>query len=500
MLLGKDEGQNIIVQVLAQCRADEVTVTLEASSTAHLRYALNTPSTSGQHTDHVLSVKSTFGKRSASATVNQLDARTLAEVVQRSEQLARLAPEDPEHVTELGPQEYPDVQAYDERLLESGAADMVRGTALCIGQARSVGLSAAGYSEASATASWIGNRRGLRGYHRRTDVSFSQTARTGPAGALGAVGNAPGAAGNAPGAASNAPGAAGSAPDGSGRLPAAGSVPGGSGRALPSAAGGGSGWAADVGNSVGSLDYSRCSRTAIAKAQASVASRPLAPGKYVTILEPSCVASLVQMLAFSLNQRSAEEGRSFFAEPAGKTKLGQQLFPKSVSLRSDPRAAAAPGTAWGEEALPQRPRTWIEQGRLENLYCERFWAEQRQREPVPPPSNLLMAGGSGSIDDLIADTPRGVLITSFFYIRFVDPRTLLLTGLTRDGVFWIENGKISHPVTNFRWNESPIRVLQNVEALSASVRAAPREGMDTTLMMPALRVKEFELSSVSDAV
>jgi predicted Zn-dependent protease len=449
MLLGKDAGQDIIQQVLAQSRADEVTVTLEASSMAHLRYALNTPSTSGQYTDHVLNVKSTFGKRSASATVNQLDARTLAEVVQRSEQLARLAPEDPEHVAELEPQEYPEVQAYDEKLLESGAADMVRGTALCIDQARALGLSAAGYSEASATASWIGNRRGLKGYHRRTDVAFSQTART----ASGA-----------------------------------------------GVAGGGSGWAAEVGNSVGSLDYPRCSQTAVAKARASVDPKPLAPGKYVTILEPSCVASLVQMLAFSLNQRSAEEGRSFFSEPGGKTKLGQQLFPKSVSLRSDPSAAAAPGTAWGEQALPQRPRTWLERGRLENLYCERFWAEQRHREALPPPSNLLMEGGSGSLDELIADTPRGVLITSFFYIRFVDPRTLLLTGLTRDGVFWIENGKISHPVTNFRWNESPIRVLQNVEALSASVRAAPREGMDTTLMMPALRVKEFELSSVSDAV
>jgi predicted Zn-dependent protease len=452
MLLGKEEGQSIVQQVLAQSRAEEVTVALDASSLAHLRYARNTPSTSGQQTDHVLSVTSTFGKRSASATVNQLDPRTLAEVVQRSEQLARLAPEDPEHMPALEPQEYPSVGGYDEGLLDAGTSDMVRGTALCIEQARALGLSAAGYSEASASASWIGNRRGLTGYHRHTDVSFSQTART--AGSNGSPGEQQS----------------------------------------------GSGWAADVGNSVGSLDYQRCSQAAIAKARASVAPRPLAPGKYVTILEPSCVASLIQMLGFSLNQRSAEEGRSFFAEPGGKTKLGQQLFPESVSLRSDPGAAAAPGAPWGAQSLPQKPRTWIERGRLESLYCERFWAGQRKREPVPPPSNLLMGGGNGSLDDLIADTRSGVLITSFFYIRFVDPRTLLLTGLTRDGVFWIENGKVSHPVTNFRWNESPIRVLQNVEAMSTSVRAPPREGMDTTLVVPALRVKEFELSSVSDAV
>jgi predicted Zn-dependent protease len=111
-----------------------------------------------------------------------------------------------------------------------------------------------------------------------------------------------------------------------------------------------------------------------------------------------------------------------------------------------------------------------------------------------------MSGGQGSLDELIADTRRGVLITSLFYIRFVDPRTLLLTGLTRDGVFWIENGKVSHPVTNFRWNDSPVRVLENVDGMTAAVRAPPRESMDTTLVVPALRVKEFELSSVSDAV
>jgi predicted Zn-dependent protease len=111
-----------------------------------------------------------------------------------------------------------------------------------------------------------------------------------------------------------------------------------------------------------------------------------------------------------------------------------------------------------------------------------------------------MTGGQGSLDDLIASTERGVLITSLWYIRFLDPRTLLFTGLTRDGVFWLENGKISHPVSNFRWNDSPIRVLQQVEAMSASVRASPRDGSASNLWVPALRVKEFELSSVSDAV
>jgi predicted Zn-dependent protease len=208
----------------------------------------------------------------------------------------------------------------------------------------------------------------------------------------------------------------------------------------------------------------------------------------------------MQLLAFSMNFRSAEEGRNFFSEPDGKTKLGQQLFPESISLRSDPTSPLAQGNPWGNEGLPQTPRRWIDKGRLTELFCERFWASKRGRQPVPPPSNLIMEGGSGSLDDLVASTQRGVLITSLWYIRFVDPKTLLLTGLTRDGVFWIENGKIAHPVSNFRWNDSPIRVLKNVEAMTASARTSPREGTATNIWVPAVRVKEFELSSVSDAV
>jgi predicted Zn-dependent protease len=443
-MLSQTEGHEIIERVLAASRADDVTVTLDATSTTHLRYARNAPSTSGEQSDHVLTVRSAFGKKAASATVNQLDEQTLAEVVQRSERLARLAPEDLEHMPDLGPQSYPTLSAYDEGLLASGAADIVRGTGLCIEQARARGLAAAGYSEASATASWLGNRRGLAGYHRRTEASFSQTVRT------------------------------------------------------PRSDG--SGWAAGVGNAVSAIDYGRCSSVSIAKAEGTVQPRPLAPGKYVTILEPSCVASLLQLLLLGMNQRRADEGRSFFAEPGGKTKLGQRLFPESVTIRSDPSSSLAPGTSWGEESLPQTPQTWIDRGRIQTLFCERFWADKRGREPVPPPSNVLMSGGQGSLDDLIADTKQGVLVTSLFYIRFVDPRTLLFTGLTRDGVFWIEKGKISHPVTNFRWNESPARVLANVESMTAAVRAAPRESMATTVHVPALRVKEFELSSVSDAV
>jgi predicted Zn-dependent protease len=437
-------GKLWIERTLALSRADDAQVALEVTSATHLRFARSSPSTSGSFTDQVLTVRSTFGKKSAAATTNQLDEASLREVVERSERLARVAPENPEHMPDLEAQSYPSVAAHDDSLPQRGAVFIAEGSAACMAQARERDLVAAGYSLVSSRASYIGSRRGLFGDHRATEASFSETVRT--------------------------------------------------------STGAGSGWAASVGTALSEVDYAACSKRAIDKALRSAEPKPLAPGKYVTILEPACVASLMQLLAFSMNFRSAEEGRNFFSEPDGKTKLGQQLFPESVSLRSDPASPLAQGNPWASDGLPQTPRRWIDNGRLTELFCERFGAAKRGREAVPPPSNLIMEGGSGSLDDLIASTKRGVLITSLWYIRFVDPKTLLLTGLTRDGVFWIENGKIAHPVSNFRWNDSPIRVLKNVEAMTASARTSPREGTATNIWVPALRVKEFELSSVSDAV
>lgn len=444
MIASKEAGRAIVDQVLSMSRADDAFVTLSATETTHLRFARNAVSASAEQSDLVLTIESSFGRRSASTAVNQLDARTLAAAVSRSEQMARLAPEDPEHMPGLGPQSYLDVHAHDDGAIEAGVAAMTRGTAGCIERARALGLTAAGYSHVNATREWVGNRRGLRGHQRATSAAFSHTVRT--------------------------------------------------------SSGGGSGWSASVGGTASDLDFEGCSKRAIAKARASVDPRPLAPGKYVTILEPSCVASLITPLLLAMNARSAEEGRSFFSKPGGATKLGERLFSEGVTLRSDPAASAAPSETIGSEALPQLARTWVDRGRLTTLACDRFWANERGREPVPPPSNVLLEGGTGTLDELIADTRRGVLITSLFYIRFVDPRTLLLTGLTRDGVFWIEDGKLSHPVNNFRWNESPARVLSHIDAMTTAARAAPRESLATNVVAPAVRVSEFELSSVSDAV
>jgi predicted Zn-dependent protease len=211
------------------------------------------------------------------------------------------------------------------------------------------------------------------------------------------------------------------------------------------------------------------------------------------------VANLAQMLVWSLSARSADEGRSWVAGEEG-TKVGEKLFSDSVTITSDPGSNAVRGMPWGGDGVPHQARTWIDQGVLKTLSRGRFWAEKSGAEVVPGPPNVLMAGGAGSLQELIASTERAVLITSLWYIRSVAPQQLLYTGLTRDGVFWVEDGKIQHALPNFRWNESPLHVFAGVEAMTEAVRVSPRGRDATNMVVPGLRASGFRLSSVSDAV
>ena len=142
----------------------------------------------------------------------------------------------------------------------------------------------------------------------------------------------------------------------------------------------------------------------------------------------------------------------------------------------------------------------IEKGVLKNLQCGRYWAQKSGRAPVPGPTSLTLAGGTSSTAEMIKQIKRGLLITRFWYIREVDPQTVLLTGLTRDGVFLIEHGEITRPVCNFRFNESPVTMLNKVIALGPSVRTYGEEVTDLPMSVPPLLIDQFNLSSVSDAV
>ena len=241
----------------------------------------------------------------------------------------------------------------------------------------------------------------------------------------------------------------------------------------------------------------------------------LPAGRYETVLPPSAVADLMIYLYWSAEGRDAHEGRTVFSRPGGGTRVGERLCDGPLTLRSDPGAPGlecAPfltahrsggGRSVFDNGSPLAPTTWISNGVLSSLVQTRHSARLTGLPYSPYVDNLVMEGtdGAGDVDRVVAGVERGLLLTCLWYIREVDPRTLLLTGLTRDGVYLVEDGEVTAAVNNFRFNESPVDLLTRVAAVGDSTRTLPREWCDyfTRVSMPALRVTGFNMSSVSQA-
>ncbi|WP_090943067.1 metallopeptidase TldD-related protein [Nonomuraea jiangxiensis] len=241
----------------------------------------------------------------------------------------------------------------------------------------------------------------------------------------------------------------------------------------------------------------------------------LPAGRYETLLPPGAVADLMIYMYWSSGARDALDGRSVFSRPGGGTRVGERLATLPVSLSSDPGAAGiacAPFVAAHasgrdssvfDNGLPLGPTDWIRDGRLEALLQTRYSAELSGLAVTPGIDNLIMEGPAGgrSLEEMIAGTRRGLLVTCLWYIREVDPQTLLLTGLTRDGVYLVENGEVVGEVNNFRFNESPVDLLGRMTEVGASERTLPREWNDyfQRTVMPAVRVPDFNMSTVSQA-
>lgn len=439
--MSPEHGRALIERLIGRSQADHVSVSLRSHTSSNLRFARNMVTTSGETTDRTVRVTVTFGTKSGTASTNQLDDASLDAVVTSAEELAQLSPEDPEFVPPLGPQDYEAVEGWVE---PSGPEAMAEHVATVIERAGADKLVAAGFAAQSAGWSFLGNSAGLRAQHRWSEASMSSTVRT---------------------------------PDGQG-----------------------SGWANRLALRSADLDAAGLADDAVRKAKRSRGAQAMDPGPVRAILEPACVASLLQGLGWSLDARDADEGRSFFSGAAGGNRIGERLLSKRVTIRTDPRHPLVPVASWARSGLPVPRITWFEGGVLKTLPRGRYWARETGTEPVPEPANVIMEGGSGTVDDLVADTERGVLITCLWYVRSVDRRTLLFTGLTRDGVFRIENGEIVAPLTNFRWNDSPITVFRGIEAMSEAVAVAPRGSSGQRFVVPAVRTSSFTLSSVSDAV
>lgn len=436
------EAQALLARVLKLSRAEACEARLLANAGGNMRYARNEATTSGATDDRSLYVWSSFGQRAGSATINQFDDDAIERVVRRAEELARLAPENPEFVGPLGPQQYLRTSCYVEATAAITPADRTRVASVAIEAARSKGGVAAGFQEDRASWQALMNSAGLFAYNRDTNLNFNLTVRSG---------------------------------DGTG-----------------------SGYVTRDLNDVGRFDPEKAATIATEKALASRNSRAIAPGKYTVILEPEASVDLLLSMVFAMDARGADEGQSYLSRAGGGTKVGEKLLDPKVTITSHPADPDAPTSPWSFDGRPNEPIAWFEDGVVKNLFSSRYWAAKQGKPAVPAPANIVMKGGTASIEELVRGTARGLLVSRSYYVRQVDPQTLLSTGLTRDGTFYIEDGKIRYAVKNMRWNESPLLMLSNVEALGLPERVTGEYGVPS--LIPPMRLREFTFTSTSDAV
>ena len=444
MFLAADEAKRITARLLARSKAEHCLVHIEGRDDTNLRFARGSATTNGAESTLRVEVKSYFGKRSGAASVTGRDEDVLAQAVARSEEIARAAPENPETLPPLGPQEYATAAGYDAATAAVRAADLAAGSKLVIDAAAKPALDVTGYSIAGPQFAAVATSAGLFAYEPRTSAEFTVTARN--------------------------------------------------------RAGTWSGWAGVAETRIGRLDTAHLGARALDKAAYTAPPVRLDPGEYTVILEPSAVSDLVGYMLWFMDGRPADEGRSFFSQKGGGNKIGEQLFADEVTIYSDSSDPVAPAPIFDSEGLPQGRTVWVEDGVLTNLVYSRYWAQYEDRSPVPATRSFVMAGGTTSTEDMIREVKRGVLITRLWYIRVLDAQKLVVTGLTRDGNFLIENGRIVGPALNFRFNESPIAVLANVLAVGPSVRTRGGESERPTIAAPTLLVKDFTFSSTSDAI
>jgi len=449
MLLTEKEARAITDKLLSYVKADDATVSVSSENYSHMRFAANSFTTSGAREDTGISVTVWIDRKRGSSSTNEMDDESLRAAVNQAEELARISPVDREYLPTLGPQTYQPVNGYAEGTSNISLQNRARAINDVIANCEKAGVIGAGFHQARGSAAASATKNGNFRYARSSLVSLSTTART---------------------------------PDGTS-----------------------SGYFLRNHFDVAKLDSKRVAHEAIRKALESRQPQTLEPGTYPAILEPQAVADLLSGFAFGFDARSADEGRSPFSLPGGKTKVGQQIFDERINIYSDPWNSELPGSQAAPSGFPAQKIYLVRNGVLENLIYSRFWAKEKGKQPTPGPVNNIMESSRppSSLEDMIKATDRGILLGRFWYIRNVDPRTALQTGLTRDGIWYIENGKIKHPVKNFRFNQSLMQLLApgNVEMIGASERVGSSEGQGgSSALLPALKVKEFHFTSASEAV
>ena len=468
--------QETVERALAAARCDDCIVIADETSMANLRWAANSLTTDGVSRSRQLTViaitRGAGGPQAGVVSRAGVRADQVADVVAAAESAASqsspaedaqplLGPGDPEAFgVKEGPE--PGQPGWDDEPGSTGIgvfATFSPALGEAFGTAAAAGRKLYGYAEHSLTSTFVGTSTGLRLRHDQ--------------------------------------------PTGKADINAKSAEPGGSA------------WAGQATSDFTDVDVAAITaglgqRLGWARRQIE-----LPAGRYQTLLSPSAMADLFISLYWSAVAKDTLDGRTVFSKPGGGTRIGERLASLPVTLRSDPgdtglrcapfviaRTSRREASVF-DNGLVIPPVTWVDKGVLSALVQTRWTAGLSGLPPTPETDNLILEGtGAGaSVDELIAGTRRGLLVTCLWYVREVDPQTLLLTGLTRDGVYLVEDGEVTGAVNNFRFNESPVGLLGRLAEVGATVPALPREWSDyfTRSAMPPARFEDFNMSSVSQA-
>jgi len=442
-VLSQQDCRRLAERIFELSDADETEVQIDSNADALTRFANNTIHQNVAEQTLSISVRTVFDGRTARATTNKTDEDSLWRVLAASAELARQQPKNPNLLPMPGPQKYPRVARYFESTAAATPDDRARVVARAVKLAAKNGQTAAGLFSTGSMQNVIANSRGLFAAYRQTRAEFSITAMQEDS----------------------------------------------------------SGWAKANAPDLRSLDPVTLAASASRKAAASRAPRELPPGRYTVILEPAATLDLVGFLFYDFSATAVADRRSCL-----NGRVGRKIFGENISLWDDAAHPGQLGAPYDGEGMARQKVRLVERGVARNLVYSRATAEKLKAKatghgmPLPnewgeAPMNLVLEGGNASVEEMVSATERGILVTRVWYIREVDPYEKVLTGMTRDGTFLIEDGRVVCGIRNFRFNQGMLELLSNVEALGPAVRTAGEEAFE--MVVPAMKVRDFHFTDVT---
>ena len=445
-LLPERELRRIIDTVLRLAKttgADETEVHVDETAESLTRFANNAIHQNVAERGLNVSIRTVVDSRTARATTNRVDEDSLRAAIDASLSLSHSQPKDPHLLSMPGKQHYRKVNRFIKDTAALTPEERARAVRRACDLAIQNGQVAAGIFACGLQQSALGNSRGLFAAYRETHAEFSITMQETPAAS----------------------------------------------------------WAKANAASVRAFDPQKLAQRASEKAHMAVDARELPPGRYTVILEPAAVLDLVGFLFYDFGATALQDKRSCLND-----RMGKQIFGKNISITDDAYHPLQLGAPFDGEGIPRQRVQLVDRGVPKNLVYARTTAKAARKNPTghgfalpneygEAPMNLIFAGGDSSLEKMVASTDRGLLVTRLWYIREVDPYEKVMTGMTRDGLFLVEKGKVSTAVRNFRFNQSILEMLRNVELLGPAVRATGEEAFE--MVVPAMKVRDFHFSEVT---